>query len=105
MPISIWKTTRNTDTAILNRLRNYGRGIGSPLRLLDCFGFVTPSGVFDILAEAFAVVDLRFGAALADGGSFADWATGEERKAEGDGTAAESMVGHSYVDTLALAIK
>lgn len=75
------------------------------MRLLDCFGFVTPSGVSDVLAVAFAVVDLRFCAALVDGGGFADWVTGEERNVEGDGVVTESMVSHSYFDTLVLAMK
>jgi hypothetical protein len=68
---------------------------------LDCFGFVTPAGVLEVLEEGFAVVGLRFcDAVLVEGGSLADWTTGEDRKADGDGMVIVSILSQYYVDTL-----
>jgi hypothetical protein len=69
-------------------------------------GFVTPAGVFEVLADCFAVVDLRFcDALLVEGGSFADWTTGEERNADGGGMAIVSILRQSNLDTLIPALR
>ena len=61
-----------------------------PLRLLDCFGFVTPSAFTVAVLDALAVVDGRLGAALV-----VDFGTGETgllKKAEGEGILIVAMI-------------
>jgi hypothetical protein len=78
----------------------------TPLRLLDCFGFVTPEGVLEAPEDCLAVVDLRFcDVILLEGGSLADWTTGEDRKADGDGMVIVSILSQSNVDTLIPALR
>jgi hypothetical protein len=73
----------------------------TPLRLLDCLGFVTPADVFEATEDCFAVVSLRFGGVgLVGGGSLADWANGEDRKTEGDGIVIVSILSQLCVETL-----
>ncbi len=66
--------------------------IGIPLRLLDCLGFVTPVDAFELLADCFAVVDLRFCAVVVVGGGFADSITSVGKKADGDGIVIVSIL-------------
>lgn len=73
----------------------------TPLRLLDCLGFVTPVEVLDGPEDCFAVVGLCFcDVVLVEGGSLADWTTGEDRNADGDGIVIVSILNQSYVDAL-----
>ena len=73
----------------------------TPLRLLDCLGFVTPADAFEAAEDCFAAVALRFwGAALVGGGSLADWTTGDDRKTEGDGIVMVSILSQSCIETL-----
>jgi hypothetical protein len=79
--------------------------LGTPLRLLDCLGFVTPADTFEGAEDCFVAVALRFGGVvLVEGGSLADWTTGEDRKTEGDGILIVSILSQPFVETLKLAL-
>jgi hypothetical protein len=67
--------------------------IGIPLRLFDCFGFIKPLTTLAVFGVCFVAEVLRFCVVVVGrGGSFADWMTGEVRKAVGDGTVIVSIM-------------
>ncbi len=65
------------------------RAITIPLRLLDCFGFATPSALAVVVFGALAMVDGRLGAVLVVGRGTV--AAGLFKKAEGEGTLIVAM--------------
>ncbi len=66
------------------------QAITIPLRLLDCFGFATPSALAVVVFGALAMVDGRLGAVLVLGRGTV--AAGLFKKAEGEGILMVAMI-------------
>jgi hypothetical protein len=69
-----------------------------PLRLLDCLGLTTPVLFFDVLAGGLGAVGFAF-LVVAEGWILADWITGEDRKADGEGIVIVSIMSATHVGT------